>query len=215
MALLRVPFNWVWLLLMSNSNTISLTSGQTPLYGHTHGHFLWAPSESVLTGFDCYWCPIQTLFRSLPVKARFTDTRTGTLYGPHQSPYQLGLTVIGFQFKYCFAIFYHYSIVGQQLPTLGSLRNGDEKRHLKSEFALPQTYRAYSISFNLSNVVKFLRGWILKDRTASKFRKRKRKLFSFVPVLDKMWNWAVSCSCATTVEKCTKKRDARAKLLFC
>ena len=46
--------------------------------------------------------------------------------------------------------------------------------------------------------------------------KQKRKLLSFVPVLDKTWNWAVSrCSRATTAKKCTKKRDARAKLLFC
>ena len=53
----------------------------------THGHFLWPPSESLLTGFDCYWCPIQTPFRSLPVKPRFTDTRTVTFYGHHQSKY--------------------------------------------------------------------------------------------------------------------------------
>ena len=34
---------------------------------------------------------------------------------------------------------------------------------LKSEAALFQTYRTYSISFNLSNVVNFLWSLILKD----------------------------------------------------
>ena len=42
-------------------------------------------------------------------------------------------------------------------------------------------YRAYSISFNLSNVDKFLWSWIL--RIVSKFGKRKRKLLFCVPVL--------------------------------
>ena len=75
-------------------------------------------------------------------------------------------------------------------------------------------YRAYSIFFNSSNVGNFFD--VKFYRTASKFRKRKRKLSSFVPVLDKTWNQAVSrCSRVTTAEKCTKKCDACAKLLFC
>ena len=44
-------------------------------------------------------------------------------------------------------------------------------------------------------------------RSATKFRKRKRKLLSFAPVLDK------TCSRATTTEKCTKKRDALKKVV--
>ena len=74
-------------------------------------------------------------------------------------------------------------------------------------------YRAYSISFSLSNVGNFLgvEFW----RTVPKFKKRKRKLLSCVPVLNKTWNYALSRrSRATTAKKCTKKRDARAELLF-
>ena len=38
----------------------------------------------------------------------------------------------------------------------------------------------------------------------------------FQAVLYKTGNWALSrCSRATTVKRCTKKRDALAKLLFC
>ena len=52
--------------------------------------------------------------------------------------------------------------------------------------------------------------------TVSKFRKRKRKLFSCVHVLHKTWIYEVSrCSRVTTTKKCTKKCAARAKLLFC
>ena len=46
---------------------------------------------------------------------------------------------------------------------------------LKSEFALPQTYRAYSISFNSSNVGKFFWSWILKD--CIKVEEKKKKVF--------------------------------------
>ena len=46
--------------------------------------------------------------------------------------------------------------------------------------------------------------------------KRKRELLSCVHVHDKTWNKALSrCSRAATAKKCAKKRDARAKLLFC
>ena len=51
------------------------------------------------------------------------------------------------------------------------------KRHYKSEFALPQFYHAYS-KWQMTFEVKF-------QRTVSEFRKRKRKLLSCVPVLDK------------------------------
>ena len=53
-------------------------------------------------------------------------------------------------------------------------------------------------------------------RTALKFRERKRDSSLLVYVLHKTCNKAFSRrSRARTVKKCTKKRDARAKLLFC
>ena len=45
--------------------------------------------------------------------------------------------------------------------------------HLKSEFALPKTYRAYSITFNSPNVGKFFWSWILKDCINVEEKKRK------------------------------------------
>ena len=52
--------------------------------------------------------------------------------------------------------------------------------------------------------------------TISKFSKKKGKLLSCVPVLDKSWNWAFSRpSRAVTAKKCAKKLDGCAKLLFC
>ena len=48
------------------------------------------------------------------------------------------------------------------------------------------------------------------------FRKRNKILSLLVYVLHKMRNWALSSRCrAKTAKKCTKKCDARAKLLFC
>ena len=49
-----------------------------------------------------------------------------------------------------------------------------------------------------------------------KFRKRKRRLLSCGPVLDKTLNKAFSRrSRALTAKRCTKKCDACAKSLFC
>ena len=51
-------------------------------------------------------------------------------------------------------------------------------------------------------------------RSVSKFTKRKRKSLSCVHV-PSTWNWEVSRRIrAVMAKKCTKKRDARAKLLF-
>ena len=52
---------------------------------------------------------------------------------------------------------------------------------LKSEFALPQTYRAYSITFNSSNVGKFFWSWILKECIKVEEKKKKVvvRLFPF------------------------------------
>ena len=53
-------------------------------------------------------------------------------------------------------------------------------------------------------------------RTALKFREGKRDSSSLVYVLHKTCNQTFSLrSRESTVKKCTKKRDARAKLLFC
>ena len=70
-------------------------------------------------------------------------------------------------------------------------------------------YRAYVISFNSSNLGIFL--WIGILKTVSKFRKRKTKLLCYFPNYVKLGIF----SRGVTAKKCTKKRDARAKLLFC
>ena len=95
-------------------------------------------------------------------------------------------------------------------------RKPQTQRHLKSEYALPQTLS------RLFHLVQFVKCWWIflelnsKGLYQSSLRKRKGKLLSFVPVLNKTWNEALShCSRATTAKKCTKKQDASAKLLFC
>ena len=81
-------------------------------------------------------------------------------------------------------------------------------------FCCLRLYPAYSISFNSSNIEKFF--GVEFERPLSKFRKRKGKLLSCVPIPDKLWNGAFSRhSCAVTAKKCTKKHDAHSKLLFC
>ena len=53
-------------------------------------------------------------------------------------------------------------------------------------------------------------------KTVSKFRKRKRKSLPCVHVLHKKFNYAFSRRSHTvTTKKCIKKRDTRAKLVFC
>ena len=59
----------------------------------------------------------------------------------------------------------------------------------------------YSTSFISSNVGNFFWNWILKD--CIKVQEKKKKII-------------VLCSrCTMTAKKCTKMRDAHAKLLFC
>ena len=74
------------------------------------------------------------------------------------------------------------------------------KRHLKNEFAPLQTLS------HLFQLVQFVKCWQifleLNSKTASKFRKRKRKSLFCVHVLDKAWNYAFSrCSRAATAKK--------------
>ena len=84
------------------------------------------------------------------------------------------------------------------------------KRHLKSEFTLPQTWS------HLFHLVKFVKCWQSflelnsKGRHQSSGKEKKVVVFCSCP-----WQNVKRCSRATTAEKCTKKRDARAKLLFC
>ena len=72
-------------------------------------------------------------------------------------------------------------------------------------------YRAHSISFT-STIILFARLY-----QSLKFRKRKRKSLSWacVHVLPKHEIWQFHVLRAATANKSTKKRDARAKLLFC
>ena len=49
------------------------------------------------------------------------------------------------------------------------------KRHLKVDSYCFKLHRSFLISFNLSNVSEIF--WVKLERTVSKFRKRKKKLF--------------------------------------
>ena len=80
-------------------------------------------------------------------------------------------------------------------------------------FALLQT------SSRLFHIVQFVKCWQILVELNSKglsAKLRKRKTLSCVYVLYKTWNYSISRpSLTATAEKCTKKRDARTKLLFC
>ena len=53
-------------------------------------------------------------------------------------------------------------------------------------------------------------------KTLSKLRKRKKKMLLSVHILHNVSNQEISrCSHAVTANKCTKKRDSQAELLFC
>ena len=81
-------------------------------------------------------------------------------------------------------------------------------------------WESKNVKFNRSNVRKFFWKWILKGLPRSS-EKRKRKLLSCVLILrgasvhKTPWNEPLSRrSREVTAKKCTKKRDARAKLLY-
>ena len=69
------------------------------------------------------------------------------------------------------------------------------------------------ISFNLSNVGKIF--WVECERTIFKFGTK--KFLSCASLLHKVgkWNYEVSSIRATMAKKCTKTRNAQAKLFFC
>ena len=85
------------------------------------------------------------------------------------------------------------------------------KPHLQSEVALLQTY---SISFNLSNVGSFLElNSKILYRSSGKEKESRCLVFMFSTKREiKAFSHR---SRAVTARKCTKKRDARAKMLFC
>ena len=82
------------------------------------------------------------------------------------------------------------------------------KRHLKSEFAPPQTLSRlfHLIWFNSSNVGKLLWSWILKD--CFKVREKEEKT---VVLCSRPRQNVKTC---VTAKKCAKRRDACAKLFF-
>ena len=73
-------------------------------------------------------------------------------------------------------------------------------------------YGAYSLSFNSSKLGNFFWSWILRLNWSSETR---RKSLPCVHVLHKTWNKAFSRGSRAVTGEYTKKRDARAKLLFC
>ena len=91
------------------------------------------------------------------------------------------------------------------------------KRYLKSEFALPQTLS------RLFQLVQFVKCWqmFLEQNSEDCFKVQEKKkkvvvLCSRPRQNVKSGTFSLCCR-ATTAKKyvCTKKRDARAKLLFC
>ena len=78
-------------------------------------------------------------------------------------------------------------------------------------------YRAYSVSFNSSNVGKCFWSWILKDCIKVHEKKKKVAVRAFTSWTKREighFHVAESCSDGKEMYK-IKKRDARAKLLFC
>ena len=99
-------------------------------------------------------------------------------------------------------------VSGPFLQFSGSLSNndGDSFENVTAKVTLRcfKLHRAYSISFNSSNVGNFFWSWYRSSEkesrvlTSMSFTKHKNRHFHVV-----------------VVQKCTTKRDARAKLLFC
>ena len=91
------------------------------------------------------------------------------------------------------------------------------KQHYNSEFSLLQTLSPF---FHLA---QFAKCWHIflelnkNSKTVRKFWKRKRKLLSCVPVLNKTWNDAISRRSHAVTENVQKSawKNAHEKLLFC
>ena len=104
------------------------------------------------------------------------------------------------------------------IETLGSWSNskgdGYENVTWKVNSRCFKVYRTYSISFSSSNVGKLFWNWVLEGLNQSS-GKEKESLCLVSTSAKKRENWEVwRYSRAVTAKKCTKKRDARAKLFF-
>ena len=76
-------------------------------------------------------------------------------------------------------------------------------------------YRAYSIPFNSSNLRNFFRSSILKDCIDVQKEKTKAVALCSRPDTKREIRYFHQCRTrGVTAKKCTKKRDARAKLCF-
>ena len=84
--------------------------------------------------------------------------------------------------------------------------DAQRKRHFKREIGFFQSSSRLLNSLNLSNVGEFSGSWIPKN---SKRGKICRRLFT-----SSIKKKNEDCSRVVTAKKCTKKRDARAKLLL-
>ena len=81
--------------------------------------------------------------------------------------------------------FAHVNRISQE--TTATATKTSLKTEVNSQYS--KLYRALSILFTLSNVGKCFWSWIVKD--CIKVKEKKRKLLSYVPVLDKTWIYRI------------------------
>ena len=94
--------------------------------------------------------------------------------------------------------------------------NGSENVTKKVNSRCFKLHCPYSNSFTLSNVGDFFRSWNRKDCILVHKRKKKHPVVLCLHPPQNVKLGSFTCSsCTVTAKKCTKKRDARAKLLFC
>ena len=75
---------------------------------------------------------------------------------------------------------------------------------------------SYSMSFNLSNIGQVFWIWILKDWLSLKMNEQENRCLVITSSTKHEINEEVPCcDHATMAKKCTKKHDARCKVLFC
>ena len=105
------------------------------------------------------------------------------------------------------------SVSGDMLETFISNNDDDDYENVtqKVNSRCFKLYRAYSILFTLSNFGKCFWSWILKE--CSKVQeKKKRVVLCSCPLQNvNLGTFTLSCNDDT---KCTKKRDARGKVVF-
>ena len=120
----------------------------------------------------------------------------------------------------CSDLIDEFCLYSKCTEVIGNLKNQDEDGYenvtTKGNSRCLKRYRAYSISFNSSNVGKCFWSWILKD--CIKVLEKERKLLSCVPVLDKkseIRHFHVVVMQRQQNMTVQKGRDALAKLLLC